>query len=137
MPYPLTVLPDGELAIIQYLSSVAEVTALCPAQKITTSLPAQPTWPHILVSLAGSQDTGNLFLSEPALQIDVFATGKREAQLLAQTVRAAIRAIANDSVPEAVLASGAVEVGPQWLPDNLSNPPVARYTARYRVLLHP
>jgi hypothetical protein len=40
-------------------------------------------------------------------------------------------------VPAGVLCSGATEMSPAFIPDTLPTPPLARYTARYSVLLHP
>jgi len=45
-------------------------------------------------------------------------------------------AIANDTVTEGVLVSASEEVGPQWIPDAVVVPPLPRYVARYRVILH-
>jgi hypothetical protein len=137
MPYPLAPLPDDELALIQYLRSVSAVTALVPAGRITTELPPNPTYPVVLVSRAGGV-TITYGIDDPALQVDVnhSAGNRRACKQLAQVVRAAILAIANDVVPEAVLASGSEEVGPQYLPDTIPIPPLPRFTARYRIVMH-
>lgn len=137
MPYPLTSLPDDELALIQYLRTVSAVTALVPAARITTELPPSPIYPVVLVQRAGGTIISRA-IDDSALQVDVLHDpGKRrECKQLTQVVRAAVLAIANDVTPEAVLVSGFEEVGPQYLPDTIPNPPQPRYTARYRVLLH-
>jgi len=137
MAFPLASLPDDELALIQYLRTVAQVTALVPGTRITTDLPPNPIYPVILVQRAGGTAIWPA-LDDSALQVDVeAAAGQRRAcKQLAQIVRAAILAIANDVVAEAVLASGSEEIGPQWMPDTIPVPPLPRYTARYRVLLH-
>lgn len=137
MAFPLAPLPDDELALIQYLRGVSAVTALVPAARITLELPPTPTYPVVLIQRAGGVGIWPA-LDEPALQVDVVAdAGQRRAcKILAQKVRSAILAIANDVVPEGVLASASEEIGPQYLPDTIPNPPLPRYTARYRVLMH-
>ena len=143
MAFPVTVLPDDELALIQYLRTVPEVTALVPGARITTELPPSPTYPVVLVQRAGGVGIWPA-LDDAALQVDVVAAARtdatpntrRECKILAQTVRAAVLAIANDIVPEGVLVSASEEIGPQYLPDTIPNPPLPRYTARYRVITH-
>ena len=136
MSFPIAVMPDDELAILQYLRSVPEVVALVPASRITTEMPPSPVYPLLLVQRAGGQVAVWQALDEPALQVDAVGGTKAQCKKLMLTARAAILAIANDVVAEAVLASAYEEVGPQWLPDTVPTPPTSRYTARYRVLLH-
>lgn len=137
MPLPLTQYPDDELALIQYLRTIPAVTALVPSARITTELPPNPTYPVVLIQRAGGVGIWPA-LDDAALQVDVVAdAGQRRAcKILAQTVRAAVLAIANDIVPEGVLVSASEEIGPQYLPDTIPNPPLPRYTARYRVITH-
>jgi len=137
MAFPLAPLPDDELALIQYLKTVTQVTALVPATRITTELPPNPIYPVILVQRAGGTVIWPA-LDDPAIQVDVCAAAgqRRACKQITQIVRSAILAIANDVVNEAVLASGSEEIGPQWMPDTIPVPPLPRYTARYRVLLH-
>lgn len=139
MPDPIVPLPDDELALIQYLRGRTQVTDLVPAERITTALPPSPTYPYVLVQRIGGNTTERpLWLDSPTLQVDVLGPPDRAAcKRLTQVVRASVIAIANDTVPAGVLASAAEEVPPQWLPDTLSNPPLPRFTARYRVVLHP
>lgn len=137
MGFPLALLPDDELALIQYLRTVTQVTALVPAARITTEIPPSPVYPVVLIQRAGGTGIWPA-LDDAALQVDVVADAgkRRDCKILAQTVRAAILAIANDVVPEGVLASGSEEIGPQYMPDTIPNPPLPRYTARYRVITH-
>jgi hypothetical protein len=135
MAYPITVLPDGELAVIQYLRSRTEVTTLVPADRITTALAAQPTYPVILVRRIGGL-VKSWHIDEPAFQVEVVGGTRYQCQQIARTVRACILAIRNDTVTEATLTSGFEEVGIQWIPDNVVVPPLPRYVARYQVLLH-
>lgn len=136
MPNPLAVMPDDELAILQYLRAIPEVTALIPGARITTEMPPSPVYPLALVHRAGGQALVPQAVDEPAIQVDVVGGTKAECKKAAQTIGAAILAIANDIVPEAVLSSGSEELGPQWFPDTIPNPPLPRYTARYSVVLH-
>lgn len=135
---PVTVLPDDELALIQYLGGVPEVTALVPASRISTGLGPRPVYPVVLIQRSmGQANNAPQWIDEAVLQVDTIATDQRTAKVLAMTVRAAVLAIENDHVGEGWLVSGFEEIGPQWLPDTLSNPPLARYIARYRALIHP
>ncbi len=136
MPLPLTILPDGVLATIQYLRLRPEVTALIASGNIVTELPPVPAYPYVIVQWAGGIGHWPA-VDEPAVQIDVIGGSKFACGMLARTVRAAVWAIANDTVPEGVLVSGHEEVAPSWLPDTIPTPPIPRYTARYRFLTHP
>lgn len=138
MPYPLALLPDDELALLQYFKSITALTALIPAAQMRTELPNKPTYPFLLVTRAGGVTVDGHGIDEASLQVDVVgAAGTKQAtKQAAQLARAAVLAIANDIVAEATLVSGHEEVGPSWLPDTVPTPPLPRYTARYRVLLH-
>lgn len=135
MAYPVNVLPDGELALIQYLRSRTEVTALVPAERITTTRPAEPTYPLVTVMRIGGL-ANNWQIDEPAFQVEVIGGSRYQCQQIARVVRACILAIRNDVVTEATLASGFEEVGIQWIPDSVVVPPLPRYVARYQVLMH-
>jgi hypothetical protein len=136
MPRPIIVQPDAELAVIQYLRARTQVTDLIPSDRITTTRPAEPTYPLVTVMRIGGTSTSWQGLDEPALQVDVIGGSRYQCQQLARVIRGCILAIANDTVSEATLASGSEEVGPQWFPDQVVVPPLPRYVARYRVLLH-
>lgn len=136
MPNPLEIMPDDELAIIQYLRGVPEVTALVPGTRITSDLPDKPIYPVVLIQRVGGTPLVWQHIDEPAIQIDVVGGTRYECKKLALTVRAAILSIANYVVPEAVLSSAYEEVGPAWLPDTIPIPPIPRFTSRYRVLIH-
>jgi hypothetical protein len=136
MAFPISVLPDAELAVIQYLRSRSEVTNLVPGERITTTLAPNPTYPVVLVKRIGGNATAWQRIDEPALQIEVVGGTRYQCQALARTVRACILAIRNDQVSEATLVSGFEEVGIQWIPDSVVVPPLPRFVARYQVLLH-
>jgi hypothetical protein len=136
MAFTPVVLPDAELAVIQYLRSRSEITALIPAARITTVRPKSPTYPLVLVMRIGGIAKAWQQIDEPAFQIDVIGGTRYNCQKLARTVGAVLLAIANDTVSEATLAHAYEEVGPQWMPDDVVVPPLPRYVARYRVLLH-
>lgn len=138
MGYPIADLPDDELAILQYLRGVTALTVLIPAGSMRTELPNKPAYPFLLVQRAGGVTVDGHSIDEAAIQVDVVgdAGTKAAVKKIANVTRAAILAIANDTVPEGVLVSGHEEVGPSWLPDTVPTPPLPRYTARYRVLLH-
>lgn len=135
MPFPLAPLADDELALLQYLRGVPEVTALVPAARITLELPPSPAYPVVLVTrMLGT--TLAWGIDEPSVQVDVIGGTREQCKRLTQTVRAAILAIANDRVPEAVLCSAMEETGPTWLPDTVPTPPLPRYVCRFRLIVH-
>jgi hypothetical protein len=137
MPNSIYVLPDAKLAVIEYLSSITAVTTLVPATNILTKVPLTGvTYPYILVQWGGGNGIWPA-LDEPAIQIDVVGDTEFNCGKIARTVRAVIWAIANDTVAAGVLVSGADEMSPTWMPDNVANPPLSRFTARYRIILHP
>lgn len=136
MAYPVYVQPDATLALIQYLRLRPELTALIAADHILDVTPSSPTYPYVLVSEGG----GNLIwpaIDEPALQVDTVGGTKYLCSQIARAVAACIAAIANDIVPVGVLCSGWVEMRNAYIPDTVPTPPLPRFTARYRVLLHP
>lgn len=136
MPNPLTVLPDPLKVTLDYLRSIPEITALVAADHILTSLPPQATdFPYVLIAW-GSGDGIWPAIDQPTIQVDVLGGEKVQCGLIARTIRAAIWAAANDRFPSGVLSSGEDVVSPQWLPDTTFTPPLARYTARYRLTIH-
>lgn len=132
---PLDVLPDANLAVIQYLRSLTQITTLVASDHIISQIPTVPSYPYILVQLAGGQGVWP-GLDKPTVQIDCMGGLQEDANLIARTVRAAIWAISNDVVTEGILASGFDEMPPSWMPDMSVTPPISRYTARYKVILH-
>lgn len=137
MPYQIVVMPDDELALIEYLRSIPQITALVPAGRITLQLASPPIYPAVLIQRIGGDTAVWPQIDQPAIQVDVVGGTRDQCKKLMLTVRAAILAIANDVVAEGVLSSASEEVGPSWLPDTIPVPPIPRYTARYRILLHP
>lgn len=135
MAYPIVVQADDELALLQYLRSRSEVTALVAAANIILELPPNPVYPYVLVLRAGGSSVAP-DIDDSALQVDVLGPTRGTSKRLALAVRAAILAIANDVVSEAVLSSASEEIAPQWMPDTIPVPPQPRYTARYRIILH-
>ena len=136
MANPVVVQPDAVLAVLQYLRLRPELTALLPAASLVTEIPTNPTYPYVIVQLGGGSGIWP-GLDEPSLQIDTVGGAKVLCAQIARTVRACIWAIASDVVPAGVLASGSDEMAPAYIPDTLPTPPLPRYTARYRVLIHP
>lgn len=138
MTYPITVLPDAELALIQYLRAQSVVTNLVPAERITTTLPPKAVFPAVTLRRIGGTAIHWSRVDEASVQVDVWHDyAKRgECQDIARAVRAAVLAIYGDQVAEANLVSASEEVGPQWLPDTVTTPPLSRFVARYQVRLH-
>lgn len=136
MANPVYVQPDATLAVIQYLRLRPELTALLPAANIVTEIPTAPVYPYILVSEGGGSSIWP-GLDEPALQVDTVGGAKALCNQIARTVSACMISIANDIVPAGVLCSGSEEMRRAYIPDIVPTPPLPRYTARFRVLLHP
>jgi hypothetical protein len=137
MSYPIRVLPDAVLCVLQYLRSKTVVTSLISADKIVTTIPASGTsYPYVLVQLMSSDGMWPA-MDRASFQVDVVGGTKADNYTLARSIRAAIWAIANDTVSAGVLVSASEEVGPQWMPDMIPTPPLSRYTARYSVIVHP
>jgi len=136
MAFTPIVLPDAELALIQYLRSRSELTTLVPAARITTVRPKSPVYPLVLIQRIGGTSLTWNAIDEAAFQVDVIGGSRYDCQKIARTLAACVLAIANDIVSEGVLVSAQEEVGPQWLPDAVVVPPMSRFVARYRVLLH-
>lgn len=126
---------DAELAVLQYLRTVPELTSVLPPDRICTEIPADGRGAFLLVTrvlgeyLAPGVDAA-------ILQVDAVAPAKKTANEIAAVASAALCGIANSIVAEGVLAAGFEELGPAWLPDTISVPPIPRYTARYRVVTH-
>lgn len=136
MAYPISVLPDAELAVLQYLRAQSIVTDLVPAERITTALPKEPAYPYVTVKRIGGRAVQWQRVDSAALQVDVWGGSRYECQEVIRTIRATLLAIYGDKVDEANLVSASEEVGPQWLPDTVMVPPLPRFTARFQVLLH-
>jgi hypothetical protein len=136
MSYPITVLPDAELSLLQYLRALSIVTDLVPAERITTALPPKPVYPHVTIKRVGGTAVAWQRVDSAALQLDVWGGSRKECQDIARTIRAAILAIYGDKVDEANLVSASEEVGLQWIPDTLTVPALPRYVGRFQVLLH-
>lgn len=143
MPDAPHLLPDPVLAVMQFLRARPEITALTPTPSVVSMLPVNFSGAYVSVTLAGSTPIYPR-IDDAALQIDAMISGQivgteleNQCSLLARTVRAAMWSIRNDVVLAGVLVSCSEELGPQWMPDLTPALPVARFTARYRVLLHP
>ena len=136
MANPVYVQPDAVLAMLQYLRLRTELTTLIAADHLVTEIPTTPTYPYVLVQLAGGSGIWPA-IDNPTMQVDAIGGTKVQCSLIARTVRACIWSIANDVVPAGVLSSSHEEMAPAYIPDTVPTPPLPRFTARYSVLLHP
>ena len=136
MANPVYVQPDAVLAVMQYLRLRPELTALIANDHIVTEIPTSPTYPYVVVQEGGGTGIWPA-LDEPALQVDTVGGVKPLCSQIARTVRACIWAIASDVVPAGVLCSGFDTMRMAYLPDQIPTPPLARFVARYSVLMHP
>jgi hypothetical protein len=138
MANPLDVLPDDLVAVREYLTGIAKLTALTSATHFVSEIPQAPDFstPYVILKRAGGRYIWPA-IDESAVQIDVLGgAGKIACSLVARTVRAAMWAIANDIVAAGVLSSCNEEMAPSWSPDTVSKPTVPRYVARYLVRIH-
>jgi hypothetical protein len=140
MSNPIVVMPDPLLAVQQYLASKTEITTLIAAAKIVTEIPfTSPSYPYVVLQWGGGLGI-RPGIDEPSIQVDVIGKDKGDKALvgkISRTIRAVIWAIANDVVVAGTLVSGSDEMPPSWMPDTINVPPLPRYVARYRILLHP
>jgi len=145
VPYPIVAFPDATLAVIQYLRSRPEVTDLIDPGNIGPRLPDTPSWPQVMIHRGGGTPVTRQWVDDAAIQVDAmipadpaqYPDGPKQCADLIAAVVACLSAIADDTVPEAVLCGARIDVGPLWMPDPVSQPPLSRYVARATVTLHP
>lgn len=78
------------------------------------------------------------WLQTARIQVDVWATPKAHASLIAETIAAAVTRDIVGTHPDGVVTGVDVETPPAYLPDaELSDPPTPRYTFDMLVSYHP
>lgn len=137
MSYPIVVMPDPIICLQQYLKNKSVVSALVAVGNIVTEIPPTPTFPLILLSLAGGTGLIAPGLNAVTIQVDALGGTKYACAVLASTVEAAIWSIANDIVTAGTLVSASIEMGHSWLPDQVTIPVTPRYVGRYRLIFRP
>lgn len=124
----LTVLPDVELLAVAWLQAHEEIDV-----HVGTEIPAGPTWPVVRVIRIGGSPAVRQWLDVARLQVDVYATTKQAAHVLARLVQAALhdlRGVHDEGVVTAV-DDGVFS----WNPDPETGLP--SYTFDVLVYTHP
>jgi hypothetical protein len=123
----LLVLPDVEKAAVNYLAHQADVVAI--TSKVSTEwLGAAPqVQVHRLGGLPVTTSRP-LFAATAAMQFDAWGTTKAQARLLADTLCGALSAWPDlQANPALYVSAVAFTQLPQWLPDEMYDPPAPRY----------
>lgn len=128
MTVELPILPDVEQVVSAYLRRDPRTAALV-GDRVYTAFPAKAgTAPLVLVQRVGGVPPFSqpLVADAPVVQLDCYGGGKREANRLMETVRAALAVLEGTVQPEGVIAG--VRFGTaQYLPDETYRPPRPRY----------
>lgn len=112
--------------------------------RVYSQIPKRPMYPLVQVRRYGGVPVTRMRLDAADIQIDVYGNTQKEAQHLAQQVRATLLAAgetgASVTVTGADVSSayvtGITQIqGVSWLPDP-SNVPIHRYVFTVRVFLH-
>jgi len=123
MPIP-NLLPDVELIVRDHLVGFAEVAAIVGTDaagevRVFTRLPdPPPAGPFVRLRRLPSPPVRArpLWLDAAAVQLDCYGGGQRQANRLAETVRAALDQLADGAVTEGV-ATGVDQGAMGYLPD--------------------
>lgn len=122
----LLVLPDIEAAVIRYMVSRSEVSAIFGAHVGSQLASARPA--AIVERWGGVPLHPDPFkFDQGSIQISAYAVTKATARLGAETMRAVLAEWRYVQSDPAVCISG-VTFGPlHWMPDTISSPPEPRY----------
>ncbi len=119
----LSVLPDVEKLTVAYLQGVPEVAAIV-GSRVHSAVPASPTYPLVVVRRFGGFDADEAVLDAARVQVDCYGGTKGQAQLLAQTVRAALHRMPTAAHAGAYVTGVAPGVAPTWSPQGDNNQPM-------------
>jgi hypothetical protein len=137
---PLLLLPDAERMLSSFLRDNDDVIAQVD-DRVYTVMPRDGVdkKPFVRLRLLGGPPRrGPMRWSRTArIQIDVWATLKNQASLIAETIAAAIATGMVGTQPDGVVSAADVEE-PAYNPDpDLSDPPTPRYTFDVMIDVHP
>lgn len=134
----VTLLPDIEALVSEFLRAQAEIVALVGA-RVYTALPNTPTWPLVkLVRITGAPVLSRpRVIDAPVVQFDAYGGSKKQAHDLIETVCAVIaERIEGVHVDYGVVCG--VMFGPvSWQPDPSYTPARSRYIADATFTIHP
>ena len=125
-------MPDAELIACTYLRGLPGLGLA----GVSTALPPAPIFPWVTVTQIGGTMAEDRFLSTPRLQVDVWSDDRQQASETCRAVHAALLGIPWDVPNGAISHVGTVTV-PQWFPDPLTNPPLARFLLVVAVTIRP
>lgn len=122
----LSVLPYIEAAVIRYLTSRSEVTAIFGAHVGAQLAAARPA---AIVERWGGVPlhSSPLKFDQASIQISVYADTASTARLGAETMRAALAEWRYIQADPAVRISDVTFGVMHWMPDTISSPPEPRY----------
>lgn len=134
---PATALPaNAELVTMDYLRANGEVLAV--TNRIGSEVNAQR--PCLRVQQITESEGAWGWFNSALLQFDAYAETQGQARLLIDTVRKGLRGMAG-AYARGVVAGVTHERGPDWIPDpdltNAQGKPMPRYSADFRIHLHP
>ena len=131
---PLRLLVDAELLTVNYLRSVADVTALV-ATRVYTALPPTPAFPLLRIIRIGGTPVVRQHLDIARIQVDSWATSKASAWRVATTAQAALHAMPDVTHPLGVVTAVEDDMGLTWSPDPETDQ--SRYVFGVALYLHP
>lgn len=134
---PVRLLPDCEALVRDLLTADATLTGLV-AGRVSTELPASPTWPLITLMLVTGTEVVREHLDEQVVQLSAWGdgpSGKGTAATVIRTARAVVLAAAGMSVARGVITDSRTVQPPRWLPDPETDRP--RYVCDMALRVHP
>lgn len=133
----VSLLPDAERVVTTFLRAQSEVTSLV-STRVWTEISSNPTIPFLRVRRVSGAPAFNypLYLDQPLIQIEGYASNKATARAVTETARACLAArLVGTQAAGGVVAK--VSFGAMsWLPDEDFTPPQPRYIADVTVHLH-
>lgn len=128
------VLPDAELLAVTILRANAALAALI-GPRAYTELPANPTFPLVVLQRIGGAPSIRGWVDAARLQLEGYALTKHEARLVTATAQAAMHKAEGTTQPAAVIGAVDTLTGPRWVPDEPTDRP--RYLIEMTINTHP
>lgn len=118
--------PDGELLVIDWLSR--------KGYRVSASLPANPTYPHITVARIGGGPLPGRSAEEFRIQLSVWAKDRASASITARQALTACWSLTETD--KATVTTTTPEEGARWAPDESVTPPQPRFIATFSFIAH-
>lgn len=126
-------MPDPVIVVRAYLLDQPVVTDIT-GDRISTDFPEVPSWPRVRISAINVRQRFPKRFDRALMQFDCYAEIDPDAARLAQSVRAALAAVASWVGPDAVL-TGTTDVVIVSLPDDAFTPAMPRWAVSAYVYL--